>query len=175
VFSVAEVFVTAVWRGRSRGQHGCSRSASGRVPPPGQHVLEPRWKAYRGRQRLHVVMGEAPSLLSLVSREICASDTGRLRVRNGSTRKAAGGRIVSGPGELVVGSPEFVELEPQLWAARVGPLGRRGSLVRGTCTCAAVAHRHGRRNPIVGRRVDRHLSVPEFSVVTCTRKQHKTT
>jgi hypothetical protein len=111
-------------------------------------------------------MGEAPSLLSLVSREICASDTGRLRVRNGSTRKAAGGRIVSGPGELVVGSPEFVELEPQLWAAGVGPLGRRGSLVRGTCTCAAVAHRHGRRNPIVGRRVDRHLSVPEFSVVT---------
>jgi len=175
VFSVAEVFVTAVWRGRSGGQHGCGRSARGRVPPPRQHVLQPRWQAHCGRQRLDVVMGEAPSLLSLVSSEIYASDTGRLRVGNGSTRKAAGGRIVRGPRELVVGSPELVKLESQLWAAGVGPLGRRGRLVSGTCTGATVAHRHGhRRNPIVGRCVDRHLSVSKFSVVTCTRKRHKT-
>jgi len=119
-------------------------------------------------------MGEAPSLLSLVSREICASDTDRLRVGNGSTRKAASGCIVRGPGEFVVDSPELVELEPQLWAAGVRPLGRRGRLVSGTCTGAAVAHRRRHRNPIVRRRVDRHLSVPEFSVVTCKRKRHKT-
>jgi len=120
-------------------------------------------------------MGEAPSLLSLVSREICASDTGRLRVGNGSSSKAGSGRIVRGPGEFVVGSPELVELEPQLWAAGVRPLGRRGRLVSGTCTGAAVAHRHGHRNPVVGGRVDRHLSITEFSVVTCTRKRHKMT
>jgi len=116
-------------------------------------------------------MGKSPTLLSLISREIGASDTGHLRVGNGSARKTAGGRVIRGPREFVVGSPELVELEPELWAAGVGPLRRRGRLVRGTCTgAAAVAHRHGRRDPIIGRRVYRHLSVPEFSVVTCTRK-----
>jgi len=88
-------------------------------------------------------MGKAPALLSLISREIGASDAGRLCVGNGSARKSAGGhRVIRCPRELVVGSPKLVKLEPELWATGVGPLRRRGRLVYGTCTGAAVAHRH---------------------------------
>lgn len=88
-------------------------------------------------------MGEATSFLSLVACEVCASNARRLCAGNRSARQTTGSCVVRGPGELVVGSPKPVELEPKLRAARVGTLGRRVRLVCGTRTGAAVAHRHG--------------------------------
>jgi len=88
-------------------------------------------------------MGEATSFLSLVAGEVCASNARRLCAGNWSARQTTGSCVVRGPGELVVGSPKPVELEPKLRAARVGTLGRRIRLVCGTRTGAAVAHRHG--------------------------------
>lgn len=171
MFSIAKVVFTAVRRGRPGGQHGRRRRARGRVPSSGQHVLEFRSQAHGGRQRLDVVVRKAPTLLAVVARKLGAVD-GRHVAGSGRRRMRQTGSVVRGPGKLAVGAPEPVKFQFQLWAAGVVPLRRRRDrlTVRGA---AGPVTRRGGWYAIVRRGVDRHLTVSEFSIVTCWLKKRE--
>jgi len=110
---------------------------------------------------------EAPTLLAVVARKLGAIDGRRIAGGSGHRRLRQSGSVVRGPGKLAVGTPEPVKFQFELRTAGVVPRrGRRGCLTVLQGAAGPVTRRGG-RNAIVRRSVDRHLTVSEFSIVTC--------
>jgi len=65
-------------------------------------------------------MGEAPSLLAFITREI--GTVHARHVGGGGDAGQTTSRVVRGPGKLVVSSPELVEFQSEFRAAGVGSL-----------------------------------------------------
>lgn len=111
-------------------------------------------------------MREASSFLTFLTGKISTAVVDGA-CRHVSTATTHAGGIVRGPGELVVGSPKFVELQSEFRAAGIGSLRRHGSFVRDGTDAVTVTRRGGRSHAIVWQSVHWQLSISEFPIITC--------